>query len=119
MIRQAVLFQAKPGMAGEYQRRHNPIWPELEAALKEYGARNYSIYLHRPTGMLFGYVEIEDEARFQKIAETEVCRKWWRYIAEVLVCENEGNPKGKEEVLEEIFHLDGMTKEKDAPAREK
>ena len=106
MIRQAVLFQAKPGLAAEYQRRHNPIWPELKKALKDYGARNYSIYLHRPTNMLFGYVEIEDEARFQKIAETEVCKKWWRYMTEVLVCESDNSGKGKEEALEEIFHLD-------------
>lgn len=106
MIRQAVLFKARPGMADEYARRHNPIWPELEKALKDYGARNYSIYLHRPTGMLFGYVEIEDEERFSKIAETEVCRKWWHHIAEVVECEYEGAPKGKEEALEEVFHLD-------------
>lgn len=106
MIRQAVLFKAKPGMAAEYARRHNPIWSDLEAALKTYGARNYSIYLHRQSGMLFGYVEIEDLERFQKIAETEVCQKWWRYMAEVLVCESDDSPKGKEEALEEVFHLD-------------
>ena len=51
-------------MAAEYQRRHNPIWPELEKALKSHGAGNYSIFLHEKTGMLFGYVEIEDEERF-------------------------------------------------------
>ena len=106
MIRQAVLFQAKPGMADEYKRRHNPIWADLKAALKTYGARNYSIYLHRPSDMLFGYVEIEDLERFQKIAETEVCQKWWRYMAEVLVCESGDSPKGKEAALEEVFHLD-------------
>ena len=32
MIRKAVLFRARPGMAAEYQRRHNPLWPELEKA---------------------------------------------------------------------------------------
>jgi L-rhamnose mutarotase len=105
MIRQAVVFQARTGRADEYQRRHNPIWPELEKTLKEYGVRNYSIYLHRPTGMLFGYVEIEDEARFRKIAETEVCQKWWHYMTEVLVCESDNSQKGKEEALEEVFHL--------------
>jgi len=106
MVRQAVLFQAKPGMAAEYQRRHDEIWPDLKKALKDYGASNYSIYIHRPTNMLFGYVEIEDEARFQKIGETEICQKWWQYMTEVLVCEDDANLKGKEEALEEIFHLD-------------
>ncbi len=106
MIRKAVLFQAKPDMATEYERRHNPIWPELEKALTEYGARNYSIFLHEKTNMLFGYVEIEDEERFQRIAETEVCQRWWSYMAEVLVCESDDSPKGKEEGLREVFHLD-------------
>ena len=106
MIRKAVLFQARPGTAAEYERRHNPIWPELERLLKDYGARNYSIYLHEETNMLFGYAEIEDEERFQKIAETDVCRRWWRYMAEVLVCELPDSPKGKEDGLREVFHLD-------------
>ncbi|OGD21449.1 MAG: L-rhamnose mutarotase [Candidatus Aminicenantes bacterium RBG_16_63_16] len=106
MIRRAVLFQARPGLAAEYERRHNPIWPELEKALKEHGARNYSIYLHAATGQLFGYVEIDDAERFEKIGETEVCRRWWRYMAEVLVCESADSPKGKEEPLRELFHLD-------------
>jgi len=106
MIRKAVLFQAKPGAAAEYERRHNPIWPELEKALKTHGAGNYSIFLHEKTGMLFGYVEIEDEERFQQIAETEVCQRWWRYMTEVLVCESDDSTKGKEEALKEVFHLD-------------
>jgi L-rhamnose mutarotase len=106
MIRKAVLFQARPGMAAEYERRHNPIWPELEQALKAYGARNYSIFLHEETGQLFGYVEIEDEARFQQIAQTDVCRRWWRYMTEVLVCESDDSPKGQETMLREVFHLD-------------
>ena len=100
------MFQAKPGMAAEYEKRHNPIWADLEAALKAHGASNYSIFLHEPTGQLFGYVEIEDEAKFARIAETDVCRRWWRYMTEVLVCENNDSPKGKEEPLREVFHLD-------------
>jgi L-rhamnose mutarotase len=106
MIRKAVLFQTKPGMAAEYRRRHNPIWPELERALKEHGAHRYSIFLHEKTDMLFGYVEIEDERRFERIAETDVCRRWWHYMTEVLVCDGNDSLKGKEEPLTEIFHLD-------------
>ena len=29
------------GMEEEYEKRHSPIWPELEAALKEHGVLNY------------------------------------------------------------------------------
>jgi L-rhamnose mutarotase len=34
MIRKAFVMQVNPDAHEEYQRRHNPIWPELEAVLK-------------------------------------------------------------------------------------
>lgn len=105
MIRKAVLFGARPGLAAEYKRRHNPIWPELEKALKDYGARNYSIFLHEETEQLFGYVEIDNEERSAQIAETEVCQRWWRYMTEVLVCDSADSTISHEEPLREIFHL--------------
>ena len=105
MIRKAFVIQAKSGMAAEYQSRHNPIWPELEQALKRHGVSNYSIFLREDTNELFGYLEIADEAKFQQIADTEVCQRWWRYMTEVLVCETAGSQKGKEEMLREVFHL--------------
>ena len=106
MIRKAFVIQAKPGMAGEYQCRHNPIWPELKETLKRHGVSNYSIFLREDTGALFGYLEVEDEARFQQIAETDVCQRWWRYMTEVLVSESADSPKAKEDMLKEVFHLD-------------
>ncbi len=42
MVRKAFLIQARPGMAVEYERRHNPIWPELQEALKQHGAHVYA-----------------------------------------------------------------------------
>jgi L-rhamnose mutarotase len=106
MVRKAFVIQARPGMAAEYERRHNPIWPELKDALKEYGVGNYSIFLREDTGELFGYLEVEDEARFQKIGESEVCRRWWRYMTEVLISESADSPKARERILREVFHLD-------------
>jgi L-rhamnose mutarotase len=106
MVRKAFVIQARPGMAAEYERRHNPIWPDLEQALKRHGVANYSIFLREDTGELFGYLEVEDEARFHKIAETDVCRRWWRYMTEVLVSESADSPKAKEDTLRELFHLD-------------
>ena len=43
MIRKAFVMQVNPDAHEEYQRRHNPIWPELEAVLKSHGAHNYVI----------------------------------------------------------------------------
>ena len=61
MIRKAFVMRVNPECHEEYEKRHNPIWPELEAALKEGGAHNYSIFLDKETSQLFGYVEIEDD----------------------------------------------------------
>lgn len=47
MIRKAFVMQVNADAHVEYQRRHNPIWPELEAVLKEHGAHHYAIYLDR------------------------------------------------------------------------
>ena len=60
MIRKAFVMSVNEGQEAEYERRHRPIWAELEATLKAHGAHNYSIFLHPETRQLFGYVEIED-----------------------------------------------------------
>ncbi len=91
------------GHEAEYARRHQPIWAELEAVLKEHGVHNYSIFLHPDTNQLFGYVEIEDEARWAAIAGTDVCRRWWRHMADVMPANPDNSPVARE--LKEVFHL--------------
>ena len=106
MTRKAFVIHLKPGQAQEYERRHNPIWPELQDVLKRHGVSHYSIFLREATGELFGSLEIEDEDRYRQIAETEVCQRWWRYMTEVLVSPGDGSPRAKEEPLREVFRLD-------------
>lgn len=106
MNRKAFLIHVKPGMAGEYQKRHNPIWPEMESALKEYGVITYSIFLHEDTGALFGYLEVADENIFNQIGDNEVCLQWWKYMKEILISESDESPMAKEEILKEVFNLD-------------
>ena len=33
------------GMAEEYEKRHNELWPEMKEMIHKYGGRNYSIFL--------------------------------------------------------------------------
>jgi len=104
MIRKAFVMSVNPGCEQEYERRHRPIWPELEAVLKAHGVHNYSIFLDPPTRQLFGYVEIEDEARWNAIAQTEVCRRWWKHMRDLMPSHPDNSPVSKE--LAEVFHLD-------------
>lgn len=91
------------GQEAEYERRHRPIWERLERVLKAHGVHNYSIFLHAETRQLFGYVEIEDEARWSKIASTPECREWWQYMQSVMPSHPDGSPVSVE--LREVFHL--------------
>ena len=65
---------------------------ELEAVLKAHGAHNYSIFLHPETRQLFAYVEIEDEARWNAIARTEVCQRWWKHMGDVMPSNPDHSP---------------------------
>ena len=104
MIRKAFLMTLKSGNEDEYERRHNPIWPELQQVLKEHGVHNYSIFLERRTSRLFAYAEIESEELWQKIAETESCRRWWSYMKELMLTNTDSSPQAID--LDEVFHLD-------------
>ena len=63
-----------PGMEAEYERRHKLLWPEMKDMIHEHGGKNYSIFLDRDTLTLFGYIEIEDEARWAASADTAIER---------------------------------------------
>lgn len=104
MIRKAFVMRVHAGHEAEYARRHGPIWAELEAVLKAHGVHNYSIFLHPETRQLFGYVEIEDEARWAAIAQTEVCQRWWRHMSEIMPANPDNSPVSRE--LKEVFHLE-------------
>jgi L-rhamnose mutarotase len=103
MIRKAFVMSIHPGTEIDYEKRHNPIWEELAATLKSHGASNYSIFLHPESHQLFAYVEIESEERWAAIAETDVCRRWWRHMADLMPSNSDGSPVSTP--LREVFHL--------------
>ena len=93
-----------PTRHDEYARRHTPIWRELEHVLRTHGVERYSIFLDDETSDLFAYAEVESEERWQAIASTDVCRRWWRHMGDLLPSNPDGSPVSAE--LQEMFHLD-------------
>ena len=93
-----------PGMEEEYEIRHNKLWPEMKEMIHEYGGKNYSIFLDKETLTLFGYIEIEDEEKWAKSADTEICRKWWDYMADIMETNLDNSPASTD--LKCVFHLD-------------
>jgi L-rhamnose mutarotase len=104
MIRKAFRMSVHEGQEGEYQRRHNPIWQELADTLTAHGVTSYSIFIDPVTRDLFAYAEIESEERWQAIARTDVCRKWWAHMQEIMPSNPDGSPVSRP--LPEVFHLD-------------
>jgi len=104
MIRKAFKMSVNPDAHVEYERRHNPIWKQLEGVLIEHGVLNYSIYLDAQTSELFAYAEIESEDRWQAIASTEICQLWWRHMREVMPVNSDNSPRSVE--LREVFHIE-------------
>ena len=92
-----------PDKMEEYTKRHNPIWPDLETTLKEHGVHNYSIFLDSDTDTLFGYVEVESEEKWNAIAQTTVCKKWWSYMADIMEANPDYSPVSKD--LEPLFYM--------------
>ena len=104
MIRKAFVMSVDAGQEAEYEHRHRPIWPELEETLKAHGVHNYSIFLLPDTRQLFAYAEIEDESRGDAIADTEICKKWWAHMGDVMPSNPDNSPVAKN--LREVFHID-------------
>ena len=97
-------MSVNPGSEEEYERRHRPIWPELEQTLKDHGVLSYSIFLDAETQQLFGYAEIEDEQRWNAIAQTPVCARWWAHMREIMPSHPDNSPVSRE--LREVFHIE-------------
>ena len=104
MIRKAFVMSVNEGCEAEYIHRHQPIWPDLEAALLENRVKTYSIFHHAQTRQLFAYVEFESEAQWAAIARTEVCRRWWAHMRELMPSNPDNSPVALE--IPEIFHIE-------------
>ncbi|MBR5157453.1 MAG: L-rhamnose mutarotase [Clostridia bacterium] len=92
------------GMEEEYEKRHNALWEEMKDMIHEYGGKNYTIFLDKETLTLFGYIEIESEEKWSESADTEVCRKWWDYMADIMETNPDNSPVSVD--LVKVFHLD-------------
>jgi len=104
LIRKAVVMFVNPSCHDEYKRRHDEIWPDLTAVLVEHGASRYSIFLDEETSVLFSYVEISDQESWDKVAETEVCKKWWHYMKDIMKTNKDNSPMCRE--LKDVFFME-------------
>ena len=93
-----------PGFKEEYRKRHAEIWPELVMLLKNEGIGNYSIFLDEETNTLFAYQEQSGSGSSQDLGKTEIVKKWWKYMADIM----ESNPDNSPVTipLENLFFME-------------
>ena len=102
MERMAWKGRIRPGCKAEYIRRHDAIWPEMKAVLKEAGICNYTIFANGDE--LFGYYECEKGAAYAaKVqAESPVVDRWNEYMRDVMVMDFDPET-GTAVALEKVF----------------
>lgn len=99
----AFKMKLNPGMEAEYRKRHDEIWPELSALLREAGVSDYSIHLDRETNTLFGVLSRPANHSMANLPGHPVMKRWWAYMADIMESNPDNSPVQSDLVT--VFHL--------------
>jgi L-rhamnose mutarotase len=91
-----------PGFEAEYQRRHDAIWPELTALLRDTGIHEYSIFLEPGTLTLFACLQIADSQKLDLLPKEPVMQRWWAYMKDIMESNPDHSPVTV--ALREVFY---------------
>ncbi len=103
MEKHAFRMRLNPGMEDEYRRRHDEIWPELVALLKDAGIEDYSIHLDRETGILFGVLWRRQDHGMDALPLHPVMQRWWAHMADIMETKPDNEPVAVP--LVPMFHM--------------
>ncbi|MBW4889551.1 L-rhamnose mutarotase [Mucilaginibacter sp. HMF5004] len=103
MNRVAFKMKLFPGLKEEYKKRHDEIWPELVALLKDTGISEYSIFLDEETNSLFGVLKAEDAKELDNLPSHAVMQKWWAYMGDIMESNPDNSPVSVP--LQEVFYM--------------
>lgn len=107
MKRVGFLLKVKADRLEEYKKHHQAVWPEMLAALRAAGWRNYSLFM-RDDGLLFGYFETPTDlkAAQEAMEKTEVNARWQEMMSSFFELPPGAHPDQSLIELEEVFHTD-------------
>ena len=103
MSRIAFKMQLFKGFEEEYKKRHDEIWPDLVALLKETGISDYSIFLDEKDYSLFGVLKVENEKDLEDLPAKPVMQKWWAYMSDIMETNEDLSPVSIP--LTEVFYM--------------
>ncbi len=100
----AFKMKLNPGMEAEYKRRHDEIWPEMLAMLREAGVSDFSIFLDRETDTLFAVLSRRVGHTMDALAANPIELRWNEYMADIMAT----NPDKSAVTtgLVQVFHMD-------------
>lgn len=104
MKRVAFKMYLNEGQKQKYKKRHDEIWPDLKQLLKDAGISEYSIFLDEETNTLFAFQKVRGDGGSQDLGKTEVVRKWWAYMADIMKTNPDNSPVTVD--LEEVFYME-------------
>lgn len=104
MEKYAFRMRLNPGQEAEYKKRHDEIWSELVALLKEAGISDYSIHLDRETGTLFGVLWRRDDHGMDALPLSPIMQRWWAHMADIMETKPDNEPVAVP--LETVFHME-------------
>ncbi len=86
MASYAWILKVRPGYEEEYKKRHDDLWPEMDAALRASGITSYHIFRH---GLdLFGYFETDDlDAMIAYLKDDPVNARWSEHMGPIMEVE--------------------------------
>lgn len=99
-------LQLRIELLDEYVEHHQNVWPEMLQALTETGWHNYSLFLDKSDGTLFGYFETPDlQEALDRMAEKEVNDRWQKVMGDYFVALEGRRPDEGFLQLENVFYL--------------
>ena len=106
MQRVGFRLQLRKDRIDEYVEHHKNVWPEMLEALTKTGWHNYTLFLDRSDGSLFGYFETPDyETALAEMAKQEVNERWQAMMGEFFVTLEGRRPDEGFLQLEDVFYL--------------
>ena len=88
----AFKMKLNPGMAAEYKKRHDEIFPELVDALREAGVKDYSIHLDEETNTLFCVLWRRKDHTMAELPKTAINQRWWAHMADIMATDANNVP---------------------------
>ena len=106
MERGCFTYHISEGTEYEYKKRHDEIWPEMRAALKEAGFSNYTLFRRGTQIVTYGEFEPNLETVFARLNKMEVLAKWLEWLDGILDVEPGGFEEGELVTFNEVWHIE-------------